>query len=104
MLIVKGSRPWGVLGAGTRSRLRGWPVGLAQQLGEDLTRLLSPRMSDPCQTTRVLALDDDHESEGPRRIAVVVLERAFVEQLELGVKIAGLWIGSVRGSLLIAVG
>ena len=60
--------------------LRGRTIGVAQKLGHDVARLLSSRLGDPREPARVRALDTDHNPQRRAWVALVVLERALVEQ------------------------
>jgi hypothetical protein len=74
-------------------------VGVSQQLGDEFASRPAAGFGDPLEPRRVLAWTPAEHAQPRRRIAVVKLERARVEQGELGVEIAALRIGICPGSL-----
>ena len=69
-------------------RLRRGAIGVAEQVGDDLARLLPARVRQPLKASGVFSFDADHDPQQRSWIAVVEFGVAGINRRQIGVEIA----------------
>src|ERR687895_1658394 len=77
--------------------LRGWAVGVSEQLRYDVVRRLAARLSEAFKASCVFALDADEDAQRRRRVARVALDVLRINRREERVEIARLRIVGCPG-------
>src|SRR5918992_3822156 len=77
--------------------LRGWAVGVSEQLHDDVVRRLAARLSEAFKASSFFALDADEDAQRRRRVARVALDVLRINRREERVEIARLRIVGCPG-------